>query len=384
MKRILFIQNGDYRDAYQRFANGGDETYRDQRRSVDYVANLAPEAYVSTASFTDETYRTELAPNLWAVGMKRDAVTASVVREIYDQEDPTHVVLRRPHIGFLKEARRRSLPICPNFADIFEPGGPRTTWRNFQLKRELRLARAPCVSNHSLNASRSLVKTLGVPAERIVPWDWSKIPVAEPAKTGLADPAAPTAFFAGNMTVPKGVDDCLKAVAALKEAGITLRMRFAGPGDLAHWGKEAEKLGIADQIEFLGMIPNTVVREKMRAHDFVLVPSRHSYPEGLPNTIYEALASRSVLVMSDHPAFMGRLEENAQVLVFQASDPESLADTLTRAITTPDLYTRISAASGAAHDALYVGMEFTELVDAFLADPSNETGWVDRNSLATL
>lgn len=384
MKRILFIQNGDYRDAYWRFAEGGEETYRDQRRSVDYVANLAPEAYVCTASFADENYRTELAPNLWAIGMKRDGVRTGLIREIYDQEAPTHVVLRRPHLGFLKEARRRNLPICPNFADIFEAGGPRTTWRNFRLRRELRLARAPCVSNHSLNASRSLVKTLGLPAARIVPWDWSKIPVAEPPKSGLADPAAPTAFFAGNMTVPKGVGDCLEAVSVLKDAGITLRMRFAGPGNLDHWGARAKTLGIADQIEFLGMIPNSAVRERMRAHDFVIVPSRHSYPEGLPNTIYEALASRSVLVMSDHPAFMGRLEEDEQALVFKASDPGSLAEKMKMVITTPELYARLSANAGAAHDALYVGMEFTELVDAFLSDPANETGWVARNSLESL
>lgn len=384
MKRILFIQNGDYRAAYHRFAQGGDETYRDQKRSVDYVADLAPEAYVSTASFTDEAYHSELAPNLWAHGMVRDRVTTALIKEIYDHEAPSHVVLRRPHLGFMEEARRRNLPICLNFADIFAPGGPRTTWRNFMLKRELRLAHAPCVSNHSLNASRSLVKTLGVPAERIVPWDWSKIPVAEPAKTGLADPAAPTAFFAGNMTVPKGVDDCLEAIAALKGMGISLGMRFAGPGDLDHWSARARTLDIADQVTFLGMVPNMAVRKEMRTHDFVIVPSRHSYPEGLPNTIYEGLASRSVLVMSDHPAFMGRLKEDEDVLIFKASDPLSLAHTVQKAITAPDLYARISTNAGRAHDALYVGMEFTELVDAFLNDPENKTGWVARNSLQSI
>ena len=39
----------------------------------------------------------------------------------------------------------------------------------------------------------------------------------------------------------------------------------------------------------------------MSAHDIVIVPSRHDYPEGLPMTIYEALAMRTPLVVSDHP-----------------------------------------------------------------------------------
>jgi glycosyltransferase involved in cell wall biosynthesis len=214
-----------------------------------------------------------------------------------------------------------------------------------------------------------------------VPWDWSRIPPAGAPKTSVADPAAPTAFYAGNLTEAKGVGDCILAVAALARDGLRLWLRLAGPGDPTPWQALAKAHGIAEQITFLGMVPNTQVKAEMRAQDFVIVPSWHSYPEGLPNTIYEGLASQSVLVISDHPAFRGRLLPDAQALVFPAGDPRALAECLRRATRDAALYGRISVAAAAAHDSLYAGLEWQDLITAFLDDPENQSGWVAENAL---
>ncbi|MDP7151103.1 MAG: glycosyltransferase family 4 protein [Paracoccaceae bacterium] len=384
MTSILFIQNGDYRDAYQRFARGGPETYRDQRRSVDYVAGLTTRGKVTTAAYCQASYHEELAPGLWAIGMQRGNVSARQIRKIFDQANPTHVILRTPDRGFLREIRKRNLPLLPSFADIINPGGLRTRLTHVLLRRALLQCQTPCYSNHSLNASRSLVNVLGLPEDKVVPWDWSKVPFTFPAKTGAVNPETPTAFYAGVLSEHKGVGDCLAAVAVLKARGIRLTMRFAGPGDIGEWTARAEALGIADQVAFLGVVGNAEVREKMNAHDVVIVASRHSYPEGLPNTIYEALASRSVMVISDHPSFSGRLRPDEEAVVFEAQNPASLADGITMAVSDPALYKRVSANAEAAHDRLYIGLEWTELVETFLNDPLNETGWVTRNCLSVL
>lgn len=386
MKRILFVQNGDYREAWRRFAAGGPETYRDQRASVDFVAGLAPAARVETLAFGPESYREELAPGLWAAGLPHDRLEDSAaIAGIFDAARPSHVILRTPHAGFLREATRRGAWVLPVFADIFTPGRLRGRLRNRRLRRALLAARAPCFSNHSLNASRSLAAALGLPPARIVPWDWSRVPLGGPAKAGVADPARPTAFFAGSLSARKGVDECLGAVAALARAGgPALSMTFAGPGDAAPWIARAEALGIAERVVFAGRIANAEVRRQMRGHDFVVVPSRHDYPEGLPNTIYEGLAARSALVISDHPAFAGRLAPDAECLVFPAGDPEALAACLRRATADAALYRRLSENAAAAHDRLYVGMEWSALVTAFLDDPDNRRGWVAANALSTL
>lgn len=384
MTSILIIQHGDYREAYQRFENGLPETYRDQKRSVAYVAGLTSRGKVTTAAYCTQTYREELAPDLWVVGMQRDQITPAQITEIFDQAQPTHVILRTPDRAFLREIRKRGLPLLPSFADIINPGGLRTKLNHLLLRRDLMRCKTPCYSNHSLNASRSLVNVLGLPADKVVPWDWSKVPFTFAPKDGAADPSHPTAFYAGGINEPKGVGDCLSAVAVLKERGITLTMRFAGPGDAAAWVAMSKDLGIADQVEFLGLIPNSDVRNQMNAHAVVVVPSRHSYPEGLPNTIYEALASRSVLVISDHPSFKGRLAPGKEAIEFEAQNPVALADAILSAVENPELYRTISANAEAAHDRLYVGLEWTEMVETFLSDPDDQTGWVAANCLSEI
>lgn len=384
MTSILFIQHGDYREAYQRFADGQSETYRDQKRSVAYVAGLTARGKVTTAAYGPATYREELAPDLWAVGMQRGQITQAEIAGIFDQAQPTHVVLRTPDRGFLREICKRGLPLLPSFADIINPGGLRTRLNHFLLRRDLLRSKAPCYSNHSLNASRSLVEVLGLPADKVVPWDWSKVPFTFAAKTAATDPSHPTAFYAGSLSEAKGVGDCLDAISVLKGRGITLTMRFAGPGDASAWEAKAADLGISDRVAFLGLIPNEDVRTQMNAHDVVIVPSRHSYPEGLPNTIYEALASRSVLVISDHPSFRGRLLPGREAVEFEAQNPAALADAVMQAVEDPTQYRAISESAEAAHDRLYVGLEWTELVETFLNDPDDQTGWVAANCLSAL
>jgi glycosyltransferase involved in cell wall biosynthesis len=383
-RSILFVQNGDFAEAYKRFADGGVETYRDQRASVNFVAGLASEARVTTFAFGANGDRVELAPKLWATGGARKLLDARRISALFEEAKVTHLILRTPHAGFLLEATRRNVPVLPSFADIFYRRGLRGRYRNWKLCRALQKCRAPCFSNHSLNASHSLVEALGLPSEKVVPWDWSKVPLAGGAKSGVANPHRPSAFFAGTLSENKGVGDCLDAIAILRADGLVLTMSFAGPGNIPDWQERAERLGIAEQVKFLGMIPNAQVRAEMHGHDFVIVPSRYCYPEGLPNTIYEGLASRSALIVSDHPAFAGRLKPENECLVFPAANALALAACLKRATLDTDLYRRLSENASTAHDQLYVGMEWTSLVKAFLDDPDDRTGWVKMNSLQTL
>ena len=50
----------------------------------------------------------------------------------------------------------------------------------------------------------------------------------------------------------------------------------------------------------------------------------------------------------------------------------------------PLSFARLSEQSQIAHNSLYLGIEWTELVSTFLDDPLNRKGWVERNSLARL
>jgi glycosyltransferase involved in cell wall biosynthesis len=383
--KILFFQHGDFGEAYQRFTSGGPETYRDQRVSVDFVADLRHAHQVTTLAICDRPHHEVLSDNLVTIGI--DAKTAyepAAMKSLLASINPDLIVCRTPHTAVLRWARHRRIPTLPLFADLFGTGGLKQRLKNLILGRLLRADAFPCVANHSLNASRSLATALFQSESRIVPWDWSRLPVHPVAKPAPADPARLQAFFAGMLSEAKGIGDCLEATARLRDRGIWLTFEFAGPGPQEVWQDRAAALGIADRIRFAGRIAHAEVRQRMRDSDLVVVPSRHDYAEGLPNTIYEALASRSPLVMSDHPAFAGRLREGQDCLVFRAADPASLADRIADLAADPGLYTRLSQNAAAAHDTLYVGLEWTRLVRAFLEDPRNATGWVAAHSLSRL
>jgi glycosyltransferase involved in cell wall biosynthesis len=378
---ILFVQHGDYAEAHERMTQGEAETYRDQFLSVAHVAGLADAGHqVTTVAICGARYDRALGPGLRAIGLPKGALDATYVRALFDRLSPDRIVCRTPHPALLAEARRRGIATLPCLADIFGRASLRALLFRFRLRRGLSGPNVPCVANHSLNASRSVVTAGLAAADRVVPWDWSRVVPAPAAKSAVADPAAPRLFLAGKLVAEKGVGDAIASLTHLPGA----RLSIAGQGDIAGWQAEAARLGVADRVAFLGRVANTEVRAAMAAHDIVLVPSRRSYPEGLPNTIYEALASRSALIMSDHPAFAGRVAEGAACLVHRAGDPADLAHTVTRLCTEAGLYARLSAAAPAALERLYIGLEWPDLVTRFLTDPENRTDWVKAHSLAGL
>ncbi len=379
--KIMFFQTGNYAEAYQRMTRGEPESYRDQNLSVEYVARLAPAASVTTVAVCPDPHDRTLAPGLRSVGLRYGDMTPARVAQILDEAAPDRLILRSPFVPVLQQAKARAIPTLPCFADLFQRGGPRSWLRTLRLRRALSGPNISCLANHSLNASRSAVEVLGWPQDRVVPWDWSRLTPDPDAKSGLADPSAPRLFYAGALSAEKGVGDCLEALRLLRAEGCAARMSFAGKGDVAHWQAEVNRLGLGDAVTFLGLIPNTDVRAQMAAHDLVVVPSRHSYPEGLPNTIYEALASRSALLLSDHPAFRGRIAPDQGAMTFEASNPRALAAQVTKLRADPDLYAALSTAAPDTLEGLYIGLEWSTLVDRFLADPTGDTGWIAQNAL---
>ena len=381
---ILFFQYGNYAEAYRRLQAGEPEVYRDQKKSVDYVASLSQRASVTTFAICDEAHDVRLGAKLRSLGLPRDELDRAKIGELFTEVSPNLVICRTPYYEVLRQARTRRIRTLPCFADIFENASPRAFLRNVMLRRVLGMDLCPCVANHSLNASQSVASSLHVSLDRIVPWDWSRVSGITSPKSMMVDARVPTALFVGVLSAEKGIGDCLEAAKYLHTRGITLQMSFAGPGDAEPWRQLSERLGIAPFVRFLGLIPNSEVRQQMRAHDIIVVPSRHSYSEGLPNTIYEALASRSALIISDHPAFRGRLRPDLDCLVFEAAKARSLANCIDRLCADRILYATLSANSLNALDSLYIGLEWSELVELFLNDSRNSTGWVEKHSLKTL
>ncbi|MGH6678924.1 MAG: glycosyltransferase, partial [Bradyrhizobium sp.] len=75
-------------------------------------------------------------------------------------------------------------------------------------------------------------------------------------------------------------------------------------------------------------------------------------PEGFPLTMFEAIASRTPIVCSDHPMFREILVDGQNACVFRAGSPHALAEAMERALTDQSLYAKLSESASSTWAAL--------------------------------
>jgi len=198
---------------------------------------------------------------------------AQTVRKL--QPDIVHVHYATS-FGFLGAAAKvHPLIISAWGSDIFS--FPRTSFlHRYLLEKILKKADVLCSTSRIMAAemqkyvnpeSQIDVIPFGVDIERFSP----------PARQAKQDPGAPVIFGVAKYLQPVyGLDILLRAFALLEERcpGRAL-LRIAGDGpEKKKLQNLAARLGITQQVEWLGAIPNCEVADLYRSLDVVVVPSR--------------------------------------------------------------------------------------------------------------
>ncbi len=381
----LQVQTGDVAEAVDRFAAGGAETFRDQRRSVSNLQARALSHPTTVLCQTDRPYDRELSPGLRVIGWApADLHARAMGRRIVDMVGPTRLIARLPHIGLLEAAVADGLPtfacladimLWPKIPDFLGRSGPRRLLTNIRLRRVLADANVVAVANHGRRAALSLGQVLKVPRRKTLIQSLVPIPMDEASdrpRTGL--------LYVGALEQAKGVGDLVAAIGRSGDAAPPLAIVGAGA-----MRPELERMvdegGLAGKVTFEGRLGNDAVLDLMRSAEAVVVPSRRSYAEGMPNVISEALSTRTPLIISDHPAFQGRLTDGKSTLVFRGGDPDSLGDAIRRLRSDPSLRRALSDNAEDTIRSLHVGHPTDALFDRFVADDRNRTGWVDALGL---
>jgi glycosyltransferase involved in cell wall biosynthesis len=109
------------------------------------------------------------------------------------------------------------------------------------------------------------------------------------------NPDAADFIYVGELRAAKGVDTLVEAVARLgksRERAPRLALVGSGP-DEATLAEQARRLGVADRLTFLGVMP---FRSAMALGRVLVVPSR---AESLPYVVLEAAAARVPMVATD-------------------------------------------------------------------------------------
>jgi glycosyltransferase involved in cell wall biosynthesis len=369
--RLACVGHGDHREALRRLASGEGETYHAQRHSIDALGRLAsgaPLLVVSLDAPADRTIQGDLElvgigePPAWRRRPRRlfEAWRIARVREALEHFRPTHVLLRSMDVvgcAVLEWTTSRNVPSAAIVAGRFQPGdGPSL--------RFCALANHPSVAfvgNHNRIATESLV-ACGLAREKAIAWDWppAVTPDGKPPRT-LAPGEPLRLVFAGSLLEAKGVRELVDAVGRAAEAGVPVHLEMLGDGPeealLAR--HPATQAGL---VTLRGRCAHPEVLEEIARSQLAVVPSRASFPEGLPIFIYESLALRVPVVLSDHPVFTSYFRDGEGVAFARASDPASLARTIVQLHGSPERYARLSEATLHAWRAIQCEVSYEDLM----------------------
>lgn len=151
----------------------------------------------------------------------------------------------------------------------------------------------------------------------------------------IVAPAAKTLRigYCGRLREVKGVHVLLEAFANLHKqpCASSTRLVIAGSGDTqAALMRQAQKLGIEHNIDWLGLIDDTA--DFFRGIDIYVQPS---FAEGLPNSVMEAMVEQRPVIATDVGGNADLVQSGETGLLFPVGDSDALTKLLKQLIDDP-------------------------------------------------
>lgn len=385
MKRVSFyFSAGDFYEALSRFGEGLSQFYQTHDEIAKLVCELSEQRIHTTIFSLVTRTRKERNYGDWVkiidLGEKSYTGSESLIRSV--REDPADAIIAHyPIPQLLRACLDTKARIFPILASTDNRIGLRAWVRRKKYVRLLNHPRFELVANHCMPATRQLA-AFGVKKEKLVAWDIAHPfnPKTRSAKL-LRERGPLHIFYAGSINEAKGVGDLIRALPVALGACADARCVLAGAGSVDSMQALARSLGVEDKVVFAGMLPNAEVRERMADADVVVIPSRAEFPEGFPLTMFEAIASRTPVLCSDHPVFRDLFVDGRDVAVFKEGDSASLARALVRLLSDGELYHHLSLNAEATWKLLDGPANWHTLVKTWIFEGA-DAPWIQRHVLS--
>lgn len=128
----------------------------------------------------------------------------------------------------------------------------------------------------------------------------------------------------------KGLDDLLSAMVAVKEEVPDVRLVVGGDGGLlSMYRRMTEELGLHDEVEFLGFVPEDMVAKCYNNSDIFVLPSNSRSQEGFGMVLLEAMACGKPVICTDIVGVAEEVEATGAGLTVEPSNPAQLASAIT-------------------------------------------------------
>ena len=178
-------------------------------------------------------------------------------------------------------------------------------------------------------------------------------------------------LYVGKLIEVKGVQTLIEAMATVRNT-CNAQLLIAGGGDLKPvLERQAQALGLADDISFLGPVAHEDLIDLYGLCDVVVVPSivtARQETEGMPVVILEALSAGYPVVASDVGGIRDVVKDGINGYLVPPRDSEILADRIS-CVLTPETAQemRIHAVeSGHRYDWRRIGDEYHRIIEGIL------------------
>ena len=387
MNRVsIYFFAGDFSDVLRRYEEGRPQIYQTHNEVARLIHDLlAAKQQLTIYSFVTPELRDERPVNglrIVSLGAK-DYSVASLLRTAVTEDDVDALVAHFPNHELLRATLTTKSRLMAMLASSYNRTGVRSTLERWKTASLLNNPRFELVSNHCLPATEHLAQ-IGVKREKLIAWDVSH--PFDPASYKPKEIATGRRFeavYVGSIAEDKGVAELIRAIAILREQGIEVHCSLAGLGNKDAMRAISKTLGVSHLVTFVGLIGNNEVLAMMRAADLVVVPSRTVYPEGFPLTMFEAIASRTPIVCSDHPMFREVMIDGRNASVFPAGDYRALAAAMRRTLTDPVLYAALSRNAVSTWAALKGPADWRTLIFKWVAE-GRSSPWLREHMLTAV
>jgi GT2 family glycosyltransferase/glycosyltransferase involved in cell wall biosynthesis len=168
-----------------------------------------------------------------------------------------------------------------------------------------------------------------------------------PARTAQPD-LSPAIFIACRLVEKKGLDYLVEACAILRERGVASRCLIIGEGpERQRLEGLAVQLGLGDQVQFRGALPNAEIWTQVGSQDICVVPSVYCSDgerDGIPVILLEALARGHAVVSTPVSGIPELIASGVHGVLVPERDTEALADAIEGLLKDGELRERLATA----------------------------------------
>jgi glycosyltransferase involved in cell wall biosynthesis len=182
-------------------------------------------------------------------------------------------------------------------------------------------------------------------------------------------------LYAGRMTAEKGIETIFEALAELAhdQSPLHVHVQLAGGGLEAYLRELREKvarLGVAQQVTFLGRVPAEEMPRLMQSCDLLLVPS--IWPEPFARVVLEGMVCRMVVVATPTGGTGEIVWDAENGLLFPAGDSHALAARIRVLAANPDLRKQLAEAGWQTVMQHFTKKKMLDEIEAFLIRAGQE------------